>query len=718
MSSDQLFERRVNTFLTAVLVFFTTALWLSVIEIRNNMNAAAKQESISAVRGSIKSLQEQVSLIASDYNNWTDVFEAAEEQSISVIASNYGITAVRGDVFEYAAMFGGPFKDPVAWIAGGSLIPQAIFLPRSTIDAIALSVTYLNTSERQTSDFFEVVDGEVVILSASYLLPEASYLLKEPDSRTAIAVIGKVLTRAKLSEIEQELSVSQLRFGEDPGSGEAASIKLFGAAGGSIGVLTWMPPTPGTVLFERLFAIFLGVNIAFAAVIAFGAQMIHRQTAELLQKQLESDALARIDVLTGLPNRLALSEVMNEFSEGRNIDLLILAIDIDRFKQINDLIGHTAGDAYLVALASRLKLLQGPSSFVARIGGDEFVAIFFGDEPKQIYGSPDPPAFLEFLSVPLSGESLPVDVTVSQGIASSQPGGHPVTEVLRRADRAMYHAKAKKARNCVWYDESMEAEDRANKEIEAALRKSLKSGSEFLVVYQPIVSANNTRSLAKAEALARWNSSALGSVSPSDFIRVAEGSGLINALGWIILDMVCRDLVAFRELTVCVNVSPIQLMTPGFSDEFRRRVAEHNVEPKRIEIEVTENVALVDDSLATAEIQSLSDAGFGLSLDDFGTGFSSISYLSRVPLNMIKIDRCFVSGEIQGRSSGPLIAAIVSMAHSIGVSVVAEGVETESQLRTLKMYGCDLIQGYHTGRPVPIETLADIFDLNRVTGDL
>jgi len=702
--------RQIIFLASAALVLFTGAVWVSVFSIRDAMDQKAFEESRHLMEGRISALQKQVALIASDYHNWTDVYQAAEERDIGKLASNYGITAARGDVFEYAAMFDGPFDRPVAWVSGRGLRPQPIFFQATTMDALRTAVPRLSTEDRETFDFFLVIDGSVVMFSASYLLPEdPGFLASAEPADWAIAAIGKILGSDRLLQVQEELSVSALTLSFGVPSDDLATLDLRGPSGEPVAYLSWEPPQPGTHLFDKMFSILLGVTIVFAVVTIFATRLVHSNAKTLMKKESEAADLARTDVLTGLPNRLALLEHLRSLSELHEGEFAILALDLNRFKQVNDVIGHPGGDRFLKAFADRVRTLRDENSFVARHGGDEFVAVFWDCESVAEIVDGKIRQLDSVLIDPIRCGGFSFDFSVSRGLAFSRNGDLSPEELLRRADRAMYRAKTQQILDVVCYDSQMQASDLGDNRIEKALRSALAKGDEFSVVYQPIVETNSLGRLVRLEALARWKSRTLGPIPPTDFIRIAEATGLIVPLGWIILDLICKDLRENPDLHVAVNVSPLQLMAPGFALDFSSQVLKNSVDCERIEIEVTENIAIQDDETVSRQLHVLRSAGFSVALDDFGTGFSSLGYLGRMPFNALKIDRSFVSGSLGGGETFCMINAMVSLAHSMGMKVVAEGVEREEEVSKLRLYGCDYVQGYLTGRPRPLSDVLAAF---------
>ncbi|TCM75898.1 diguanylate cyclase (GGDEF)-like protein [Rhodovulum steppense] len=701
------FTKKIVLAVSAVLVAFVGTMWILILSMRNTMDERAFEDSLRLMDGRVRSTQEQVALIASDYHNWTDVFAGAMRGDIEMLATNYGITAARGDVFEYAAMFDGPFYTPVAWVVGQGLSPQPVYLSEETMEAIRAAVPGLVIAQRETFDFFLRLGDQLVMSSASYLLPEDPDLRSDSDQATlAIATIGKVLDPERLRRIERELSVSELVIRFDVPPKGKASLPLLGASLEPVAYLSWRPPTPGTSLFDKVFTILLGVTVVLVGGATLAGHLLHSSAKALMQKEAEAADLARTDALTGLPNRLALRENLSRITSQYDGEVAVLVLDLDRFKQVNDVIGHTGGDVFLQIFAERVQAVSDKNCFVARNGGDEFVIVIWAQDRLAGIVDAKVARLEELFSSPIRCHGFLFDVFVSKGIAYSRSGEHSADELLRRADRAMYTAKALQLQEPSIYDEEMRVRDLKENSIEKALRSALLRKNEFSIVYQPIVDAKQNDRLLRLEALARWESPMIGRVSPAEFIPVAETRGLMIALGWHILELVCRDLKETPGLRVSVNVSPIQLMAPRFANEFCSRVLSYGVDSERIDIELTESVALRDEVMVSEQLHILRAAGFSISLDDFGTGFTSIGYLGRMPFNSIKIDRSFLAVDEQSDGDFSIIDAMIALSHSMGMTVVAEGVEEEAELVRLRDSGCDYLQGYLLGRPGPLSSIS------------
>lgn len=691
------------TFLVlAAFIAVQVILWTSLYSVRGAMNAEAAEESKWRISGRLKTLQEQVSLIASDYHNWTDIFIDAHSLDYKSLASNYGVTAERGDIFQYAELFDGPFPKPISWQEGRGLIPQEGFLDEATRATLRDQVQRLDVKERETFDYFAMREGLLVIFSSSNLLPESSELLDELDlAEQPIAVIGKILQEERLAGISAEFALRNLAVVGDPWDVEAVSVPITGVFGEPVAWLQWQPPTPGTVLFWKMAPIMALVSLVFSVLFWGGAKLLRDRATKLIAKEAVSSEQARTDTLTALPNRFALFEHFKTITMDRALNCAVIIMDLDAFKNVNDTVGHVGGDLYLKVLASRLKSLSDDKTFVARLGGDEFVIVITSaDNIEKIIDRKC--ADLEKISSEqITCSDMHFDVLSSKGMAAMNCYEFCSDDLLRRADFALYVAKKHGTQNVVVYDALMERENQENQIIESRLRLALVENDEFSIAYQPIVTSDDVHQIKRCEALARWHCKDLGQVPPDKFIYVAETSGLIIQLGWLLLDLICRDVKGVENCKFGVNISPVQLMMPGFADLFAERVKMNGVRPEQIEVEVTEQIVIRDEMKILQELTSLRNYGFTLALDDFGTGYASVSYLTRMPFDVLKIDRSFTKLQADNRQIQRMVRSMMGLAHAMDLHIVIEGIETPEEALWFKALGADFLQGYFFGRPVP-----------------
>jgi diguanylate cyclase (GGDEF)-like protein len=450
-----------------------------------------------------------------------------------------------------------------------------------------------------------------------------------------------------------------------------------------------------------------------------GFRGIGTDLTEQRRSEQEISRLARFDSLTGLPNRALMRQTLDEAlrnATSRRKGCTLFLIDLDRFKNVNDTLGHPIGDALLRQVADRLKLAIGDHGQVGRLGGDEFKAVLPGTVETGLLESLAR-TLIEQVSRPYSIEGHRVVIGASVGIAIGDPGRSCADSLIRNADLALYAAKADGRGKHCFYEASMHSEASDRQVLENDLRQAL-DRNELWVAYQPIVRAAGEE-ISGFEALVRWNHPVRGPISPEKFIPLAEECGMIGKIGEFVLRTAVGEAARWPEqVRIAVNLSPIQFNDPHIVDTVAAVITDYGVNPARLELEITEGVFLADSDMTDGTFARLKSLGVRLALDDFGTGYSSLGYLKKAPFDKIKIDQSFVRGAASTtKRNSAIIRAIVTLADALGMDTTAEGVETHDDLYLVRELGVSQVQGYIFGKPMIGEEAREMANSTRVEAE-
>ena len=447
------------------------------------------------------------------------------------------------------------------------------------------------------------------------------------------------------------------------------------------------------------------------ALILLGWNRYKALTGEIAQhRRLEEEArrLADYDDLTGCLNRRSLAQLLDAMLQertGRKRAVAAIAIDLDNFKQVNDLNGHAMGDAVLSTTAKRIIDLLPEEAMIARLGGDEFLCVVPYNTDASDRIDLLATRIIEQISRPVVHQGSAIEVTISIGSASSlqidpESKETPAQDLMHKADIAMYHAKKKGKNRFYWFEPPMENELRFRNELEAGIRRGVQAG-EFVPYYEQQIDLDSGR-LVGFEMLARWDSPELGMVTPEIFIPIAEEIGVIAQMSEQLIEAAFADASQWDpDLTLSVNISPVQMRDPWFAQKILKLLVKHRFPAHRLEIEITETCLHENIGMVRSMITSLRNQGVHVSLDDFGTGYSSLSQLRSLPFDRLKIDRAFISELKEEEHGAKLVDAILAMSDGLKLPVTAEGIENEVVLEALKRMGKMKGQGYHYGRPEP-----------------
>ncbi len=552
-----------------------------------------------------------------------------------------------------------------------------------------------------------LVNGRPAVVAGMTIVPniDMSLLKGTPNLLLSITYIDDEF----ISEIGQSLLLRDLQLGSEPVKTEGFISEPFvGDDGNLLGYLSWINRKPGAALLTIILPL-----VAFGVLAAWFLSKtmfnrLKRASTALARSESQARHEAKHDALSGLPNRVHMVEKIEAFLNSplvkRNGQRAVAAyIDIDRFKDINDTLGHEAGDQLIAAVAQRLVGRLRPHDFLSRFGGDEFAILCApaGHEAAATLAKRIAHAF----ESPFSVKGQNIRVTASIGLAIAPENGMTADELMRHADIALYEAKNQGRDRAVLFCAEMAEQVEHRRSIEVALRHALED-DELDLHYQPIVSCQ-TGEVMGVEALLRWEHPIYGEMSPAEFIPIAENAGLLPSLGEWVLDCAMTDAKKWPTLEVAVNLSPVQIRHVDLAGTLRKLIFKHDADPRRFVLEITENVMLEATDRVTAILDAIRAMGFKTALDDFGTGYSSLSYLCTFRFDKIKIDRTFVGKISEIDTTRTIIKSVVALGRALGMSIVAEGVETEFEADMMEQFGCTELQGFYFSRPLSAEEMVN-----------
>jgi diguanylate cyclase (GGDEF)-like protein len=496
--------------------------------------------------------------------------------------------------------------------------------------------------------------------------------------------------------LERASGLKELRFETEP-AGKGRDVQsMLDSKGRIIGWFSWQPERPATALMHKLLPVAAAIALGLIGFSALTIWQLDRLGFQLARSEQYARKLEYQDLLTALPNHNRFFGLFDEaISNRRPEELLGFAVlDLDGFDEVNDALGYAGGDEVLVVLGERLRQDLPAGALVARLGSDEFALLISACELPVVRDVID--TVRQSIIRPIWINQI-VQLGVSIGVAVAPHDGSVRDALTRRADLALRSAKRRARGTAVFFSAEMEGEFQERRFIKRELARAL-TARAFDVHYQPIVKADGGN-IVGVEALLRWNHPIRGFVPPSLFVPVAEEAGLMDALGEFALRRAVTDAARWHGLYVCVNLSPIQVRNRTLVDLVTTVLKETEFEPSRLVLEMTESVLIENPDEITARLRELRALGVKLALDDFGSGYSSLGYLQKLPFDKLKIDRSFVLGLNESANGGVIIQAIVTLGRALGMGVVIEGVETEEQRVLLHLAGCSEMQGYLFAKP-------------------
>jgi diguanylate cyclase (GGDEF)-like protein len=524
-----------------------------------------------------------------------------------------------------------------------------------------------------------------------------------PDSVPPVIMSVKFIDEGALARIATQLRLTNLRrIEQDPIPTGDLAFDVNGPDGNAIVRFAWTPKQPGAEIVHNVVPFIAVAITGFALLAAFVLRYMRRTAAAIAAGESRLRHLAMHDPLCGLPNRIFFGERLEAVIEevrGGTAPAAVFYIDLDHFKDVNDTLGHHVGDELIRNVTLRLSHTLRSGDLVARLGGDEFAVISsIAGDSDEMMGLAQ--RIIAAICAPYVINSQNIIIGASMGIAMIDHKCGTATDIMRYADMALYRAKNEGRNRACIYDAAMDADLSTRKLLEADLREAI-DNDRLQLVYQPVVNKSG-EAVIGVEALCRWTHPTRGEIPPSEFIAIAEHSGLIIDLGNWVLRRACIDGKAWPELMVAVNVSSLQFRRIDFVEVVERILRETQFDPARLELELTESVLLGNVDTAEVAMLRLKALGVRLALDDFGTGYSSLLYLRRFPFDKLKIDRSFVRSIEKAADAAAIVHAIVSLGRGLGMKVTAEGVETADQQLFLRAAGVHSMQGFRFGRPVTV----------------
>ncbi|MCX5576916.1 putative bifunctional diguanylate cyclase/phosphodiesterase [Kaistia terrae] len=685
-------------------------------------NDQAAEQTRTMVMGGVDAMHTRIQGLANDYSWWEEAYDAYQRGDEEWIGANIGTGIVDTQIADFLAILSPEGELKYGWSTPADApTPKSVLSPEliGMIEDLIRSARVENNAAR--SGYIETAAGTLLV-GVARIAPFSKAETVDPAS-LPLLVMGFYLDKKRLSGLGQTFLIDDLRLEpEDPSHKDSEFPEIRDLYGEVIAHFVWTPPTPGFAVLRNVVAPIAGGLLVFC-LIAMGTVLRARRLA-LSQALSERQAIeaARTDSLTGLTNRFGFNEMIGGAAfldaSGKGAAAIIY-LDVNGFKSVNDSIGHQGGDELVGMLAERLAMILPADACFARVGGDEFAVALTGRPALEAVAG-IASAMVHALDQPFAVAGFQFQVTAAVGYAVSDGPDVAPEELLRRADLAMYQAKNAAERDAVQYHSGLETGALHRKRLGMALRSAIEM-NEMSVVYQPIVRVSDL-TIVSVEALVRWESGEFGRVSPAEFIPVAEETGAIHDIGKFVFQRACQDMVDWTGLKISINVSPAQLRDPSFANDLGAIARRHDVVPNRFKLELTEGLLVRNPTIAKRKLARLKSMGFGLSLDDFGTGFSSIGYLRQFPFDWLKIDKSFIAELGTNQTANALIQSMIALGDAMDIAVVAEGIETVEQLMLLRMLHCEYVQGFFLAKPMSAAEitalLAELGESRRILPDL
>ena len=539
--------------------------------------------------------------------------------------------------------------------------------------------------------------GKSALVSVITIAPNTDMSLARGTPYLLVSVV--YIDDEFVADLSRSLLIPDLKLSKSTAGIEGTFSKPFITDDGlQAGVISWTPRRPGRILLTVILPLVVVGLLVFGFFTALTLRRLRRASTELANREADALHRSRHDALSSLPNQFFFTEVaarvIGEQMNARGV-VTLAYLDIDRFKDINDTLGHHAGDELIKAVANRLKDFIGESDFLARFGGDELAVLRISRTDDAAVLSD---MLLKAFSTSYSLFGQRIKISASIGLVIAPKHGVNVEELMRKADIALYQAKAEGRDRAVAFTEEMGQDVEIRRAVELDLREAIEK-DQLSLFYQPVVTAA-TDDVAGVEALLRWQHPTRGNIPPMTFIPIAEEAGLMPGLGAWVLERAFIDHALWPEFEMAINLSPDQFRHVDLEQLLKDLVRKHSVDTSKIVLEITESLLLKSSPRVHATLKAIKEMGFKIALDDFGTGYSSLTYLRTFTFDKLKIDRSFVTGLPEAQNSRTIVRAIVNLGRTLGMEVVAEGVESEAEAAMMRLFGCTSLQGYFFSRPV------------------
>jgi diguanylate cyclase (GGDEF)-like protein len=711
-SSHLLLARRTLSAVLVLLILIATTMVGSLFYVAAQLNRHEASHSQHMVEQIWRSRLKSIITTTRDNAFWGDAYQhlhISSDSDWAFVRGNLGASLYEDFQLEGIFVVNGNDRTGYAVITG-ELVERQIQTWLGTYPEQLIERARNGAADEEVFTQVQPLGDHPVLLSAAALTPSDSPDVETTDGPQSVLILAYRLTPVKLNQLGTDYDIAQLRTpvnGKDAAAEPALRMPEL--------VLRWDPDRPGDKLIRGL----LPVLLVFLMTLGAGTFVVFRrsfQNARLMDTQLVAISAgqaallhqSRHDTLTGLPNRVHMQAFLQAELERRpthSEPVVMLNLDLDNFKAINDVFGHSGGDKVLQEVALRLQSCIATQDLLVRHGGDEFIVI---TTSLSDVGAIDQlcTRLTQSIAAPFTVNGQDMFIGLSIGIALCPADSCESSELLKFSDLALYEAKNAGRNTWRFYEQAMTTRIIERRELEKDLRAAI-AANEFTLRYQPRYHIGSGR-IAGAEALIRWEHPTRGLCMPDRFIGLAEENGSITAVSdWVML-RACSDAARWDDsLIVSVNISAVEFRTPGLVERVRAVLAASGLPSRRLELEVTERVMIDDAETGLNIMRALKALGVRLSMDDFGTGYSSLSYLKSFPFDTLKIDRSFIHEIDNSAQSQSIVQAIIQLGRSLSLTITAEGVETARQLAALKSFDCDEAQGYFLNKPMPLEAFVE-----------